>query len=160
MWTLCLKINFRNRILGKQYLTVPRNSTVDLWEKKPCYDTCNRAQTAWKGNNLACNACYALDMNARGELKENYDGNALTSPWLQKRLKNFSKYERGWTQPKRKDAKLKHKKLLMRVKKSRCDESLTWDQIWINESRYQRFEWPHLNIGISTFVWRWNCSRA
>ena len=57
-----------NGILGKQYFTVPRNSTVDLWEKKPCHDTCNRAQRAWKGNNLACNACYVLGMNACGVL--------------------------------------------------------------------------------------------
>ena len=62
------KIKFRNGILGKQYFTVLRNSTVDLWEKKLCYDTCNRAQTAWKGNNLASNACNVLDMNASGVL--------------------------------------------------------------------------------------------
>ena len=30
--------------------------------------------------------------------------------------------------------------------KSRCDDILSWDQIWINENPYQRVEWPRLTI--------------
>lgn len=94
-----------------------------------------------------------ISSSTKAFIKENYDWNALTSPRLEKCLKILLNTKGTEDSPRTQSWNARHFWCAWTI-------SMWWDQIWINESSYQRFEWPRLNLLIKTLVWRWNCSRA